>query len=106
MASFAGFNSGQQQVAGIEAAQCFFVATHASKASMGLVVELCVWHPAGDDASFGNMRQLVFACRRGLLYMRQFAISIEPELVALQASLAPQKLLGVRSSNGNPLRGG
>ena len=89
MAGLAGFDSGHQQVTGIGAAQRFFVATHASKASVGLVVELCMGHPAGSDADFGNVRQHVFVWRRGLLYVRQFAISIERELVALQAGLAP-----------------
>ena len=77
MASLAGVNSGQQQVTGIGAAQCFFVTTHTSKASMGLVVEFCVRHPAGGDIGFGNVRRHVFAGRGGLMYLRQFAISIE-----------------------------
>ena len=89
MAGLAGFNSGHQQVTGIGAAQRFFVATHTSKPSVGLVIEFCVRQPAGGDASFGDVRQHLFACRRGLLYLRQFAIAIERELVALQAGLAP-----------------
>jgi hypothetical protein len=106
MTGLASFNSWQQQVTGIGTAQDFFVAVHASKTSMSFVVEFCVRHPTGGDVGFGNVRQNVFGRRRDLKRLRQFGISIERELVALQASLAPQKLLGVRGSNRNPLCGG
>ena len=89
MAALAGFNSGHQQVAGIGAAQRFFVATDAGEACVGLVVELCVGHPSGDDDSLGNVWQHIFARHRSLLYIWQFAISIERKLMALQASLTP-----------------
>lgn len=69
--------------------QRFFVATYAGKASVGFVVEFCVRHPAGGDPGFGNVWQNVFAWHRGLMYLRQFAISIERKLVALQAGFAP-----------------
>src|ERR1700688_2382282 len=84
-----GFNSWQQHVSGIRTMQRFFVATPAGKASVGLVVEFCVGHPAGGDTRFSDVWQNIFAWRRGLRYMREFAISTERKLVALQASLAP-----------------
>ncbi len=89
MAGLAGFNSGQQQVTRIGATQRVFVAAHAGKAAVGLVVEFCVRHPAGGHAGFGNVWQNVFGWRRGLMHLRQFAISIERELVTLKAGLAP-----------------
>jgi hypothetical protein len=89
MAGLAGFNSGQEQVTGLGAAQRFFVATHAGKASVSFVVEFCVRHPAASDARFSDVWQNIFACHRGLMYMREFAIWTERKLVALQASLAP-----------------
>ena len=89
MASLAGFNSWQQQVSGIRAAQYFFVAAYAGKASVSLVVEFCVRHPAGGYGGFGDKWQDVFAYGGGLMRLRQFGISIERELVALQAGFAP-----------------
>ena len=106
MTGLACFNSWQQQVSGIRAAQGFFVTTYAGKASVGFVVEFCVRHPAGGDAGFGDMWRNVFAYGGGLMYVRQFVVSIEGKLVALLASLPPKKLLGVRGSNRNPLCGG
>jgi hypothetical protein len=89
MASLAGFNSWQQQVSGVGAAQYFFVAAYAGKASVSLVVEFCVRHPASRDVGFGNVWQDVFAYGGGLMGRRQFGISIERKLVALLAGFAP-----------------
>ena len=71
VAGLAGFDTGQEHIAGSDAARCFFVATGTGETSVRFMVEFCVRHPANKDIGGGDLRQclvclLHIANRRGL----------------------------------------